>query len=215
MLAIGKWALVNFRPAYKDQVAKLERWKKTSRRDEKTRPQVMKLGSVMLPHIAGLRPRYAVAARSTAINALSPKRREALKFVQFLASKEYAQIVNEGVDALPGNPQFANVGLKEGEPDLSELEMHRNTIKTMEYGHQIRRSPFLLTSDVGRVLADQISRIESDPDLPVASALAAAQNELEKLMQRNLDRDPKLREKYKQLTGSEQVVRTPAAGGQS
>jgi ABC-type glycerol-3-phosphate transport system substrate-binding protein len=169
---------------------------------------------VMLPHIAGLRPRYAVSARSVAINALSHNRREALKFVKFLASKEYSQIVNEGVDALPGNPQFANVGLQEGEPALSELEMHRNTIKTLEYGHQLRRSPFLLTSDVGRVLSDGISRIESDASLPVAAVLAGAQEELERLMQRNLDRDPMLREKYKQLTGSEKVIRTQSVGAQ-
>ena len=206
MIAIGKWALIRFRSTYKDQIAKLETWQKTSPRDEKARPMVMRLGSVVMPHFAGRRPSYAAGARTTAVNALSPHRREAVKFLQFLASEEYSRIVNEGVDALPGNPKFVNVGLEAGEPALSELEMHSNTLKAIEYGYQPRRSPFLLTSDVDRVLSEQISRIEADSTLSVAEVLATAQQELQRLMQRNLDRDPKLKTRYKQLTGSDQVT---------
>jgi ABC-type glycerol-3-phosphate transport system substrate-binding protein len=214
MIAIGKWALITFRSAHKDQTEKFDKWQKRSPRDEKARPSVMRLGSVMLPHMAGKPLVFGVASRSEAVNALGKHREQALKFLQFLASKEYSQLVNDGVDALPGNPKYASVGLKPGDPDLSEMEMHRNTIETMKFGYQTRHSPFLLQSDVERILSEQMSRIETDPSLPVAEALNAAQDDLERLMQRNLDRDPKLKARYKELTGSEQVVEAQAAGAQ-
>lgn len=212
MISIGKWALVSLRPAYQDQVAKLKKWQQTTPRVAATRPAVMRLGSVMLPYYAGHAPCYGVGSRSVAVNALSPHRDRAVEFLQFLASKEYAELVNQGVDNLPGNPKYAYAGLEPGEPALSEMEMHNNMVKTMAHGYQPRRSPFLLTSDVERVLNDQISRIESDPDLPVSDALSQAQQELERLLQRNLDRDPKLKAKYRQLTGSEKVGAQPEGG---
>jgi len=201
MINVGKWALANFRTAHKDQ---LEKWEKTGKDPEK-RNEVLRLGSVLLPHHAGMKPCYTVSARSVTINALGPHKKEALQFMKFLAGKEYSTIVNEAVDALPGNPKYANIGLTEGDPDLGEMEMHRNTIKAMDYGYQRRLSPFLLASDVDRILKVQISRMESDPSLNIPDLLSDAQQELEDLMQRNLDRDPKLRERYKQLTGSDRV----------
>jgi ABC-type glycerol-3-phosphate transport system substrate-binding protein len=207
MINVGKWALSNFRSAYKDQTTKRDQWQKNAAKGSSTsRPDVIQLGSVLLPHFTGQAPCYVVSSKSTAINALSPHRTEALQFLQYMASKTYSEIINEGVDALPGNPKFVNAGLKTGEPALSEIEMHQNTIASMKYGYQPKRSPFLLTSDVERVLNEQISRIESDPDLPVETTLTAAQSELRSLMQRNLDRDPKLRARYKALTGSERAL---------
>jgi ABC-type glycerol-3-phosphate transport system substrate-binding protein len=201
MINVGKWALANFRTAHKDQ---LEKWEKTGKDPEK-RKNVLRLGSVLLPHHKGMKQSYTVSARSVTINALGTNKKEALQFMKFLASKEYSTIVNEAVDALPGNPKFANVGLTEGNPELEEMEMHRNTIKAMEYGYQRRLSPFLLASDVDRILKVQISRMESDQSLKIPELLADAQTELEALMQRNLDRDPNLRERYKELTGSDRV----------
>jgi ABC-type glycerol-3-phosphate transport system substrate-binding protein len=206
MICTGKWALSNFRSAYKDQIEKLERWQKTPGRKESEKPSVMELGSMLIPHFAGKAPCVLVSSRSTAANGLGPNKKAALQFLQFLASKDYAEIVNGGVDALPGNPKYVNAGLQKGEPALSEIEMHQKTIEAMKYGYQSRRSPFLLSSDVERLLSEQISRIESDPTLSVTAALEAAQHEMELLMQRNLSRDPKLRARYKALTGSDKVV---------
>ncbi|RYG73333.1 extracellular solute-binding protein [bacterium] len=206
MIGIGKWALTNFRSAYRDQKEKLAQWEKNPSRQESEKPMVLELGSVMMPHFEGKPQCFKVESRSTAVNALGPHRKQALQFLKFLASKEYSEIVNGGVDALPGNPKYVNAGLEPGEPALSELEMHRNTVEALKYGYQPIRSPFLLSSDVERVLGEQLSRLESDPNLPVEDLLAAAQNDAQILMQRNLDRSPKLRESYKALTGSERVV---------
>ena len=198
MITIGKWALVNFRAAYRDQLDR-------AGNDPAAQARVIRLGSVHMPHMTGQPAHYRIGSKSTAINALGKHREDALAFLQYLTGPEYASIINEGVDALPGNPAYADYGLQEGVPALSELEMHHNTVESMSNGYPLRQSPFLLTQEVYRVVNEQISRIESDPDLPIANALAATEEALLTLMQRNLDRNPPLAARYKALTGMTDV----------
>ena len=68
------------------------------------------------------------------------------------------------MDALPGNPAYADYGLQPGIPALSELEMHRNTVESMQHGYVLKQSPFLLTEDIYTVIKEQISRVEADPN---------------------------------------------------
>ncbi len=192
MISVGKWALTNFRRVREHQL--LER-----------SGEAMRLGAVMLPHFPDRPPAYRVMSKSTAVNALSPRREEAVKFLAFLASEPYARIINGGVDSLPGNPAYENAGLEPGDAELSELAMHETTVDAMRFGYQPRPSPFLLNVDVNRVLDSQISRLEANPDLSIPAALASAQRELQTLMQRNLSRDPQLREQYRALTGRDTV----------
>ena len=198
MITIGKWALVNFRAAHRDQLAR-------AGNDAAARARVIRLGSVRMPHMPGMPPRYRIGAKSTAVNALGKHKDQAMEVLAYLAGPEYSAIINEGVDALPGNPAYADLGIQPGEPDLSELEMHRNTVDSMKDGYLVKPSPFLLMQDVYRVVKDQIGRVESDENLPVASALEAAREELLTLMQRNLDRDSALAARYQTLTGTTNV----------
>jgi len=205
MIVAGKWTLITFRRAHEDQKAKLAAWEADPNHDPAARPEVLRLGSVPVPHFEGRTPSYRVQSRSAAINSRSPCREQALRFQQYLAGPEYSRLVNEGVDALCGNPAYASLGLKEGVADLSELEMHSNTVASMQYGYQQRRSPFLLQLDVERVINDASGRMESDPRMPIERLLADAQRDLETLMQRNIDRDPALRERYRKLAGTTSV----------
>ena len=198
MVGIGKWAVVNFRASYQDQIER-------AGDDPAKLARVIRLGSVRLPHMDGMRASYRVGSKSTAINALGPNRDKAIAFLSYLTGPEYSAIINDGVDALPGNPAYADYGLQPGIPALSELEMHRNTVDAMAYGYILRQSPFLLTQDIRRVIAEQIGRIEADPNLAVENALRGAEDELLMLMQRNLDRSPLLAARYKALTGTSDV----------
>jgi hypothetical protein len=66
----------------------------------------------------------------------------------------------------------------------------------MASGFAPRESPFILNGDVNRVLRAQISRMESDPNIPVEDLLKIAEGELKTLMRRNLDRNPNLKKLY-------------------
>jgi ABC-type glycerol-3-phosphate transport system substrate-binding protein len=205
MIAVGKWALIRWRGAHQDQMRRLAQWEAAGGQDPATRPAVLRLGAVRLPHAPGRAPSYGVTSRSAMVNAQSPRRERAVDFLKYLAGPVYSRMINEGVDSLPGNPKYADLGLQEGVPDLAEIELHRAQVAAMQYGYSPRKSPFLLTSDVERVIYTQVSRMEASPDMPVEQLLADAQAELVRLMQRNLDRDPALKARYRELTGSEDV----------
>jgi ABC-type glycerol-3-phosphate transport system substrate-binding protein len=163
----------------------------------------LRLGAVRMPHITGRAPMYRVGARMAGINSRSPRREEALKVLQYFAGATYSKLLNEGMDWLPGNPAYVSLGVKDDYPDLSRVQMHETTVKAMEYGYVQRRSPYLLIGDINRVMHGQVSRLESDPTLEVSAMISAAKVELDKLINRNLDRNRKLRKQYEALPPKE------------
>ena len=201
MVPVGKWALISFRRAHADQLKRRQ-----SAGDSANAPNLLRLGATLIPHFKDMPPFYGVGARTAVINARSPYRDQALNFLKYLASADYCGSINRGVDALPGNPEHARLGLEPGVPEFSEVEIHETTIAAMEYGYRPRFSPFLLTSDVERVLRGQADRLEASPGFDVDQSLQDAEDELLRLMQRNLNRSPELRERYRALTGTDNVV---------
>lgn len=201
MAVSGEWALLAFGRTYQRQMEDLEArgLKPSDIKNPLERP--LRLGCVPLPVFEGLR-HYGMGGRMAAINAKSPHREQALKFLQYLAGPAYAKILNESADNLPGNPQYSNLGIEPGPEALGRVAMHEATVEGMQYGYSMRKSPFLLSSDVGRVMKDQVSRLESNPDIEVKELLRSAQAELDSLLRRNLAHDPGLRKIYLERFGA-------------
>lgn len=197
MITTGEWALLGFSRTHALQTADPSAAAKT---DPLERP--LRIGAALIPRFAGKEPAYRVMLRGAAINARSPNRQEALKFLRYLAGPEYSELINRNADFLPGNPQYADLGIVPGPPDLSRLELHEKTKAAMAYTYQPRMSPFLLLGDVYRVLEAQIGRLESNPGLPVEDVLRSAQDELETLLRRNLAHDPDLKKLYEERFGA-------------
>jgi len=170
-------------------------------KDPLARP--LRLGAVLIPHYTGMAPSYRIGSRVAGINSRSPRREEALAFLQYLAGPTYSKLLNEGTDWLPGNPEYAQLGVDPGPPALARPELQSTTEKAMAYGYSPRRSPFLLDSDITRVFKEQISRLESNPDIPVESLIKRAEADLKTLMRRNIDRNPKLKTLYVERFGEE------------
>jgi ABC-type glycerol-3-phosphate transport system substrate-binding protein len=202
MVFTGKHTLIAFRNAYQDQKERLHRWNSDHRGP---RPELLRLGSIPLPHMSNQAPCNEVFARAVVVNKNSPHVQDALKFLKFLSGPEYSTLLNKGCDSSPPNPKYSMLGIEKGIPDLSELEMHRNTDEAMVRGYQRNISPFLFTSDVVHLLLDQTKRLESNPDLDIDKLMEESQQILLKVMQRNIDRNPTLREQYFKLTGSSNV----------
>jgi ABC-type glycerol-3-phosphate transport system substrate-binding protein len=196
MTLSGQWALIAFNRTYTHQIENLRKagLKPEDIKNPLDRP--MRIGAVMIPRFSEHPPSYRMISRLAGVNKYSAHRTAALSFLQYLAGQVYAESINRGVDALPGNPKYADSGVEAGPPDLAREELHTVTKKAVEYGYTPRRSPYLLTSDVIRTLETQTSRMESNPDIPIEKLLADAQRELETLMRRNLERNPKLKDLY-------------------
>ena len=196
MIVTGHWSLIAFGQAYQKQREALEKQgiAPESIPDPLDRP--VRLGAVLIPHIDGKPAVFQIASRVAGINARSPRREQALAFLQYLAGPTYSKLLNEGTDWLPGNPRFADLGVDPGPPALAREELQGLTQKAMSLGYTPRHSPFILTGDVQRILDAQISRMESDSSLSIDALLQTAESELRTLMRRNLDRNPTLKALY-------------------
>lgn len=207
MAVTGHWSLIALGRAHRLQT---EAWERTGKRggeigDPLERP--IRIGACLLPRFADREPCYWVGSRVAGINRYSPRRELALEFLRYLAGPKYSRILNEGTDALPGNPRYANLGVTDGPADLSRRELQETTEKAMAMGYVRRSSPFLLLSDVNRVVKAQISRLESNPDIPIQDLLDAADRELGQLMRRNLMKNPDLRGQFVRQFGSAELDR--------
>ncbi|CAN5572007.1 hypothetical protein BH09VER1_BH09VER1_31270 [soil metagenome] len=202
MIVSGDWALNAFGRKYQQEIKALTEAgiKPEDIKDPTKRP--LRLGAVLIPRFADLPPSYRVTCRLNGINVHSPHREQALEFQQYLAGPTYSRQINESADYLPGNPKYADDGVEPGPPDLARVEMHEMTKEAVNCGYTMRRSPFILTTDITRALDEQISRLESDPNLAVDDLLADAQQQVDVLLKRNLNRDPRMRELYEQRFGS-------------
>lgn len=196
MVTTGHWSLIAFSRAYQKQVEALEKQGVKIEDIKNPLDKPLRIGAVLIPHFAGKPPSYRVGSRVAGINAGSPHREEALEFLQYLAGPTYSKLLNESADWLPGNPEYADLGVDPGPPALSRLELQKTTETAMASGYATRESPFLLSGDVLRVLRAQISRMESDPKISVDDLLRTAEDELDTLMRRNLDRNPDLKKLY-------------------
>jgi len=203
MFVGGHWSLIAFGRAYKKQVGFLKEKGKTVESIQNPLDRPLRLGAILYPHFAGEDPHYRIVSRCAGINSRSPNREEALKFLKYLSGPTYSKLLNEGADYLPGNPQYAEFGVEPGPPDLARPELQAATVKAMSYGYVPHYSPFLFTGDVLRVLKDQISRLESNPNITTDDMLKAANSELTTLIRRNLERDFKLRKLFVERFGEE------------
>lgn len=196
-LVSGKFALASLREFIAHQKSQLARWEADPERQRRQpRPEVLRLGALELPRFADRPPGCLATAQTVAINPASPHRDEALAFLRFLGSEDYARLVMPY--GLPGNPRQVIYDFPVTHAELAEHEVTRRVVASLEHGYQTRKSPFLLDLDVERVLADQVARLEADPSLDVAQLLAEAQTELDRLLQLNLRRDPRLAQLHRE-----------------
>ena len=173
------------------QKSQLARWESAPERQRRQpRPEVLRLGAIELPWFADRPPGCLATAQTVVINPASPHRDDALAFLRFLGSDAYARMVMPY--GLPGNPRQVTYDFPVTHAELAEHDVTRRVVASLDHGYQTRKSAFLLDLDVERVLADQIARLEADPSLDIAQLLAEAQAELDRLLQLNLRRDPRL-----------------------
>jgi len=209
MVVTGHWSLIAFNQAYKQSLANIQ--SKGIKIEDIKNPldRPLRIGGILIPKFADREPSYRLQARVAGINVNSPNREKALEFLQYLAGPTYSKFLNEGTDWLPGNPKYATLGVEPGPPDLERVKLQEVTTEAVSHGYTHRVSPFILKSDVLRVLNTQMSRLESSPDISVESLLKRANDELLTSMRRNLDRNPDLKKLYIERFGEASYKQLP------
>ncbi|MFO1448173.1 MAG: extracellular solute-binding protein [Opitutaceae bacterium] len=196
-LVTGKFALASLREFVSHQKKQQDRWQADPvRQRTEAKPEVLRLGAFLLPRFPDRRPGVVATAQTVVINPTSPHREEAMIFLRFLATDTYARMVMPY--GLPGNPRRVTYDFPVTHPELAEHEVTRCVVAALDYGYQLRKSPFLLDVDIDRALEHQIARLESNPDTDIRNLLAETQRELEAMLQANLRRDSRLAALYRE-----------------
>lgn len=214
-IKIGKWSLIRLRRFQSDQrelfrkrhpdvvipsdPEECRRWHRkwmNERSDPQDLPPI-RLGAMHVPRFEGREPAVVLDCRSAAINKLSPNRDKAVNFLAYLAGETYCQTINDGADALPGNPEFATLERQRNPEWPGEDDLHDLTNKAVAWGVTREVSPYIDGATTYRFIGAQIERIEADPSTDVAQAMRIAAQDVNREIRRNIQRDAVLRERYR------------------
>ena len=179
MIRIGRWGLIQFRK-YGN----------------------LKLGVCHVPHVEGRRPVVFCRSRSAAVNAKGPNRLHAAKFLKFLASKEYCDLINVGADALPPNKAYGAVEHMRNPRHPEDDAYNHYFIEVLQYGHPLEISPFVSPYVVNRIAQREVDRILARDKKPREAMLDAARK-INAIIQDNVSKDEVLRKRYERAKRGE------------
>jgi multiple sugar transport system substrate-binding protein len=158
------------------------------------------LGAALLPRV-GDRPSCGMTdSRAAGINAKSPRWREALSFLQYLASPDYSKVIVQDGDALPPNPALARTGTDLVNESVPDPAFHQPFIEAAKNARPLDNSPFIDSAQVSRWIKEQIEKVENRLQTP-PEAMRFLASEINQTIRLNLERRPDLQRKYEAITG--------------
>jgi len=158
------------------------------------------LASVQLPRVGDQPSAGVVDAGAPGINAKSRHVKEALKFLQYLASPEYGRLIVADGDSLPPNPDLAGSGADLVNDAVDDPGFHQPFIDAVRAARPLDFSPFIDAGLTQRWLAETIGQIENQVAEP-GPAMRSLAAEINQKIHKNLRRRSDLQRVYLRITG--------------
>lgn len=184
----SRWMLIQLRRHFKEQME-----------DGRTPPR---MGACPVPRLRDGKRYSHCGARGIGINAMSPNRDKALKFLQFLAGETYCLLINEGADAMPGNRNFISIEQFRHPDWPDEEEVHQATIDSLPFARTVVRSLFIENASVDRAARQVQDTLIANPDLTredIAAVLRRASTKVDEEIARNINHNAHLRRAYDKM----------------
>jgi len=175
MIRIGRWGLIQFR-----KYANL------------------RLGVCHVPHVEGRDPVVFCRSRSAAVNAKSPNRDHAVKFLKFLTTRAYCDLINLGADALAPNQVYGTPEHMHNPKHPEDDDYNRYFVEVLEHGHPLEISPFINPFVANRIAQREIEHILAR-NKETREAMVDAARKINAVIQEALAEDEGLRERYDQV----------------
>lgn len=209
MLFGSRWMLVNFRQFVEEQQQTHDLWVKNGRTGPE--PEILRLGACLVPRFQGGVRYTECGARCTGVNSQGRHTKEAVTFLQYLASAEYSKILNHGGDCKPGNQSYNKLELFLNKDYPEERPVHEMSLKSIPYGRVSPRSMFISNAKLDREFQDFKDKLVNAPQMSpedIAAELKKTAGRINLEISRNIKRTPSLKRKYEQLLkqGAEPVV---------
>ncbi|HUT34599.1 MAG TPA: extracellular solute-binding protein [Planctomycetota bacterium] len=157
----------------------------------------LRLGAVECPH--GPLRTFRGYGRATLVNKNSPRREQALAFLRYMAAKEYNELINHQADALAPVIRHCYTDLYLHDPKFPNEDSNAVWRDIMQYGTPDEVSPFVNGNVAGRIIGKQLDLVKNGAK-PAADAMRTAARQINEEIQKMLDRDPELRQRYEELT---------------
>lgn len=155
------------------------------------------LGAIECPY--GRYKVYWGTSRATVINKNSPKRKAALEFLKYLASRDYNELLNHQADCVAPVKKFCYTPAYLHDPSYPNEDFNAVWRDVNQYASDEEMSPFINSQKADRILGMQIDLIRNDQK-PVAAALRDAARAVNAEIQKDIEDDPALRAQYQRVT---------------
>ena len=150
------------------------------------------LAAVRLPRLPGQPSRGFTRTRAVAVNARTRHPEQAVQFLSYLASPEYGRQIIEDGDALPPNPDMAPDGEALANQTVDDGAFHQVFLDAIRDARPPDTSPFVDSAQVQRWVIEMLGRVENRVVAPAEAARQLA-TEVNRAIQRNIEREPQLR----------------------
>lgn len=156
------------------------------------------LAAVRLPRLPGQPSRGFTRTRGVGINAMTPHRDAAVRFLMHLNSPDYGRSIVQDGDSLPPNPSLAGDGAALTNAGVPDPAFHQVFIDAIADAVPPGTSPFLDAAQVQRWVLESLGRLENRVVTPEEAARQLA-SEINRTIERNIEREPHLRARVEAL----------------
>jgi ABC-type glycerol-3-phosphate transport system substrate-binding protein len=129
--------------------------------------------------------------RAAGINAKSPHWREALHFLQYLASPQYSDVIVQDGDSLPPDPALGT-GERLKNEMVPDPAFHQPFVDQMKFARPLVYSPYIDATETTRWMQETVDKVENRIQSP-ADAMRSIAAQINSTIKVNLDRRPDLR----------------------
>lgn len=145
--------------------------------------------------------RFHAYCRFAIINSQSPHKREALTHLLYMAGPEYNDLINQQADGICAFRRYADsetFKFNPAYPKETDNEVWREITKNAVADDT---SPFVNGNVVARIMQEQLDLVKADQKSP-AAAMKTAAEQINAEMQRALENDPVLKDRWLKVSGS-------------
>lgn len=142
---------------------------------------------------------FLAIARASCINRRSPRREEALKFLLYLSSPDYAKLVDRQAD---GSPAFRKYAKSRNLQAIKDPDS-QVWLEVAKYGQAEIASPYVDGAVVSRLINVQLDLVRIDAK-PAAQAMRDAAKAVNAAIQENIANDPKLKSRWLEAEGAKE-----------
>lgn len=168
------------------------------------RSKLLRIGVAHVPTVDGRIKYTDVGARVAMVNRKSKHREQALRFLEFLASKEYNEKINGAFDSICGVIEYCtdSDGISGAPQPLPGLEDFDSPVfvQAMDGAESQQLSPFIGPERLG-FLAGRVMDQLMNGRVSAAEAARLIEDQVNQQIQANIARDPELKARWDQLTG--------------